>query len=66
MTETIPKVHPIYNMKLHDKLEIKDQHCETCQYPVTLYITRVPGGWLYSNTPNDLGVFVPFDNSHMR
>jgi hypothetical protein len=50
----------IYQLKLHETIQITE----------CLYITRVPGGWLYRRAdPNegcsDQTVFVPFNNEFM-
>ncbi len=51
----------LYNMDLHDELEIWKG----------MYVIRVPGGWIYRNdmeqaggTWQDSSVFVPFDNEY--
>jgi hypothetical protein len=53
----------IYNLKLHDALEMKDHNAE---------IMRVAGGWIYTNYSqigassfNVSSVFVPFNNEFM-
>ena len=47
-----PKEHAkiIYEMKLHECLKFSEE----------LYVTRVPGGWIYSNANNS--VFVPYND----
>ena len=47
----------IYSMKLHEELKVFN----------TLYILRVHGGWIYTNTSdNPFAVFVPYDNKSIR
>ena len=52
------KEKTIYNLKLHEGILI-DPH---------IYITRVPGGWLYDvgEEENIFVVFVPFDDEFMK
>jgi hypothetical protein len=58
-TQTIPD---IYKLGLHEVKEIATG-------PVTYYIVRVPGGWLYHCNRLDSNamttVFVPYNNSHL-
>jgi hypothetical protein len=52
----------IYDMKLHEVMSVGNF------YLTNIYITRVPGGWIYSDTYNEkpTSVFVPFNNEFME
>ena len=52
----------LYNMKLHEQKSVGDHLLDT----VATQVTRVPGGWVYSQLDKSCNVmgtcFVPFDN----
>lgn len=53
----------IYNMKLHESFQVKTGGCS----PIgELTVTRVPGGWIYTDYRLDRdtmsSVFIPFNN----
>jgi len=61
----------IYNMKLHEKVDIKYRTEEDTYDHGMLEIIRVPGGWLYrrnwSNGDNyGPMTFVPYDNQFLK
>lgn len=53
----------IYNMKLHEQVEISDKGFKGC-------IMRVPGGWIYERDATGYeactSTFVPFDNEFAK
>jgi hypothetical protein len=60
----------IYQLKLHETVVEQIWNKYQAQITGYLYITRVPGGWLYRRAdPNkgcsDQTVFVPFNNEFM-
>ena len=60
-----PKIVNIYELKLHQTTDIQED--STTGYLPYRYVTRVPGGWIYSNYDiyNDVytdKMFVPFNN----
>jgi len=64
----------IYNMGLHQTIDLQDKtNYAKYGYLPYRYITRVPGGWIYSNYDTDKDayvtgdkIFVPFDNDLQR
>ena len=42
----------IYELSLHELIKVK----------WSLYVTRVPGGWLYEGPDDTYATFVPFNN----
>jgi len=55
----------IYDLELHDTLIILSEINDTDGHVNSsdqLYVTRVPGGWIYRKSANsEDSVFVPFD-----
>ena len=49
----------IYSMKIHEQIEIEREYD-------TLFITRVPGGWIYQIGSSDHGTFVPYSNEGLQ
>ena len=64
----------IYSMKLHQTIDLQNkENWDKYGYLPYRYITRVPGGWIYSNYDTDKDayitgdkIFVPFDNDLQR
>lgn len=58
----------IYELKLHQTIDIQKNNAE---YLPFRYVTRVPGGWIYSNYNTDSDtyadkLFIPFDNDMQK
>lgn len=47
----------IYDMELHEFITPEN---------TGTYIQRVPGGWIYSYTEENMAVFVPFHNEFQK
>lgn len=52
----------IYKLKLHECIKITTNNLGL----YNIYITRVPGGWIYKYDGKDVGVFIPFNNEFMN
>jgi len=68
MTENLKKSKHInnvlYDMKLHDTIDIQKIFDNYLPYQ---YVTRVPGGWIYSNYNTNKDkytdkIFIPYNN----
>lgn len=60
----------IYKMKLHETTRIIKPNVDDSGESITIFITRVPGGWIYNTDKAGLmnvsSVFVPFRNGCKR